>query len=147
MKTKQIQDERILQGKRKINSSAFGLVFIGLWLILLYRQFILHQEAAEYLDIFLLTIGISIYITVNNVMQGYYITYRKKKTGTSIMFVGALVGTIVFTVIQAIVMKVEFTGSDLFQLLLGAVIFFVTWLGVQFFLLSASEKQANKDID
>jgi len=75
-----IIDERIIAGKRKINSSAFGICFLALWGILLYRQFMLHQDIREYADIFLLTIGISIYVVVSNILQGFYYTYRSRRT-------------------------------------------------------------------
>jgi hypothetical protein len=67
---KRIEDERIINEKRRINSNAFGICFLALWCILLYRQFGLRQPISEYIDVFLLTIGLSIYITVNNVFNG-----------------------------------------------------------------------------
>jgi len=43
---KRIEDERILIEKRKINSRAFSYSYIGLWILLVYRQFVLNQEGA-----------------------------------------------------------------------------------------------------
>ena len=38
-----------------------------------------EQDIKEYVDIFLLTIGLSIYITINNVSKGLFLTYRNEQ--------------------------------------------------------------------
>lgn len=65
-------DERLNAIKKEANSKAFGLCFIGLWLIIFYRQFILQQAPKEYSDIFLLVIGVSVYLIANIVLKGGY---------------------------------------------------------------------------
>lgn len=145
---KKIKDERIIMGKRKIQSQAFGLSFIGLWLILLYRQFILNQPISEYLDIFLLTIGISFYVTLNNVIAGFYVTYRDKQTKTKITIISGLVSALTFSIIQfTISNKILSNTKDLISTIAGSIIFFLIWIFLQSKLLSLSEKQSNKDID
>lgn len=91
---KKIVDERIITEKRKINSKAFGICFLALWGILLFRQFILHQNIVEYVDIFLLTIGLSIYVTVNSVVKGLYLTNRNKPVRKKVNLIGAFAGPI-----------------------------------------------------
>jgi len=52
--------------------------YIGLWILLVYRQFVLNQEPSQYWDILVLTLGISFYVLIRNVFKGLYQTYRKK---------------------------------------------------------------------
>lgn len=65
-------DERIQETRQKINSKAFGLAFYSLWAIIMYRMFVLQQSPQDYGDIFLLTIGLSAYIGINNVKAGSF---------------------------------------------------------------------------
>ncbi len=143
-----ITDERILAGKRRINSNAFGICFLALWGILLYRQFVLQQEISEYADIFMLTVGISLYVVINNILQGFYYTYRGKNTKRKVMIIGALSGTIVFSLSQVLIMRYDLSmGKDIAKLALQALIFLTVWVACQYTLSSLSEKQANKDIE
>jgi len=122
-----IEDERIINEKRRINSSAFGICFLCLWGILLFRQFGLHQNVTEYLDIFLLTIGISIYITVNNVFRGLYLTYRSKPARHKVNILGALVGSTAFIVVQLFIVNYNLTNwEDIIKLA-------VSWITFLFF--------------
>jgi hypothetical protein len=145
---KTIEDERILSEKRKINSSAFGICFLGLWGILLFRQFMLQQNVSEYIDIFLLTMGLSIYVTVNNVLKGFYLTYRSKYTRKKVNIIGAIVGSITFTIVQFFIMKSELTSiKDLLKLFVSLIIFFTVWVTSQSILFKISENKANEDIE
>ncbi|KUO74957.1 MAG: hypothetical protein APF77_06255 [Clostridia bacterium BRH_c25] len=143
-----IVDERILTGKRRINSSAFGICFLALWGILLYRQFVLQQSLREYSDIFLLTVGISLYVVINNILQGFYYTYRNNSTKKKAMVIGALTGTIVFSLSQILIMKYDLTdGKDIVKIIVQAVIFLVVWIACQHTLFRMSERQADKGIE
>ncbi len=145
---KRIEDERIITEKRKINSKAFGICFLALWGILIYRQFVLHQNIIEYIDVFLLTISISIYVTVNNVFKGFYLTYRKKNIRKKVNLIGALVGSITFVIVQFFIMNYELTNwIDIAKLLFSFLIFLFIWLISQSVLIRISEKEADKDID
>jgi uncharacterized BrkB/YihY/UPF0761 family membrane protein len=145
---KKIEDERIITEKRKINSRAFGICFLALWGILLFRQFILHQNIVEYADIFLLTIGLSIYVTVNSVVKGLYLTYRNKSVRKKVNLIGAFTGSIVFTAVQFLVMDYDITNlKDVFTLIGSVLIFFLAWLICQSFLINISEAKANEEVD
>jgi len=143
-----IQDERIITEKRRINSSAFGICFLALWSILMYRQFILQQNIMEYIDIFFLTIGLSIYITASNVFRGYYLTYRSKKSRKRINLLSALIGSLTFVIVHYFVMGYNLTNwEDIVKLLASLIIFFIFWITAQSILISISEAKANEDID
>ncbi|MFZ7131573.1 MAG: DUF6773 family protein [Eubacteriales bacterium] len=145
---KKIEDERIITEKRRINSSAFGICFLALWGILIYRQVILKQDMMEYIDIFLLVMGLSIYILVNNVCKGFYLTYRNNGEKRKIMYIGAFVGSITFILVQSLILKYDFTkGSDIFTALISLGIFFTVWVFVQSRLFKISETKADKESD
>lgn len=144
---KKITDERILNGKRKINSSAFGLLLLGLWGIVLYRQLILQQPIGEFVDVYLLTTGISLYVFIGNVLNGYYLTYRNKSSKVKTLLIGGIVGTIIFTLVQYFMMDTDLSLVSILELILKGVIFLAVWLIIQFWVLKASERQSNKDID
>lgn len=145
---KRIEDERIIAEKRRINSSAFGICFMALWGILLFRQFVLQQHISEYLDIFLLTIGLSIYITVNNVLRGMYLTYRSKRARKKVVMTGALVGTVTFAAVQFFVAGYDFKSPvDILKSIFPAVLFFAIWILGQGLLLNISETKGNEEID
>ncbi|MBO8156386.1 MAG: hypothetical protein H0Z32_08010 [Bacillaceae bacterium] len=144
---KKNQDERIIAGKRKINSTAFQIIFIGLWAILWYRQFVLEQDVSEYGDILILVIGISLYISLSNVMNGFFLTYRKKREKKWSMVTVALIGSAVAFVIQLLFTEDPFTKGNLLSILVNTTIFFAVWMIIQFPMIRYSEKLSNKDLD
>ncbi|MGI6327457.1 MAG: DUF6773 family protein [Dethiobacteria bacterium] len=145
---KRIEDERIIAEKRKINSNSFGICFLALWGILLYRQYVLQQGIVEYLDIFILTIGLSIYITINSVVKGLYLTYRSKPVRKKVNLIGAFAGSIAFTLVQFFAMDYDLANlEDMLTLLGSVIIFFMAWMICQSILLNISEAKANKDVD
>jgi hypothetical protein len=145
---KRIEDERIINEKRRINSNAFGICFLALWCILLYRQFGLRQPISEYIDVFLLTIGLSIYITVNNVFNGLYLTYRNKEVQKKVKLLSALVGSIVFIAVQFFIIGYDLSRrEDILKLALSLLIFFLFWIGSQSLLLGISKRKADEDIE
>ena len=143
---KRIEDERIIAEKRRINSNAFGICFLALWGILLYRQYVLGQAIGEYIDIFLLTIGLSIYITVNNVSKGLYLTYKSKAARKKVRFTGALVGSVTFVIIQYFVIGYDLTSpGDILKLAVSFMVFLLFWVGSQSLLLGISQRRADEE--
>lgn len=65
-------DERAILLRRKINSRAFGYAFVALWCFLLYRIYYLHQSHTEYMDILLLQLGLTVYVTFRTMKEGIY---------------------------------------------------------------------------
>lgn len=144
---KRIEDERILIEKRKINSRAFSYAYIGLWILLVYRQFVLNQEPSQYWDILVLTLGISFYVLIRNVFKGLYQTYRKKDSKKKNLLIGGILGSIIFTLIHGIFSDYDLSNiRDLINILISGIIFFVTWIGAQYFLIRKSEKKAEEEI-
>jgi hypothetical protein len=145
---KRIEDERIIAEKRRINSNAFGICFLALWGILLYRQYVLGQAIGEYIDIFLLTIGLSIYITLNNVFRGLYLTYRSRAARKKIQFVGALAGSISFVIVQYFITGYDLTSpEDTLKLVVSFMVFLLFWIGSQSLLLGISQRKADEEAE
>lgn len=70
-------DERIVTERRKIDSKALGFTYLGLWLLIAYRMFILKQTSAEYFDVFILTILLSSYLVISNISKGTFTSQYK----------------------------------------------------------------------
>jgi len=137
-----IEDERIKGEKRKISAKILGYTYMALWLIVLYRQFILKQELSEYLDIFLLTVGISIALSITNVKNGLYLTYRSDKQQKTNILIGTIVSGAVVLIINFVMygnnFKISIVAAVIFMLLFG--------LG-QLLMLYYSNKKSNEDIE
>src|SRR6056297_358812 len=145
---KKIEDERIIIEKRKINSHAFSIIFMGLWLIILYRQLILNQDISQYWDIFALTIGGSFFVVVNNVLKGLFMTYRKKGERNKVAIVGASVGAISFTIVNSFISVYNVKVSkDILFMLISAILFLVVWLAAYKFVVNKSVTKANEEIE
>lgn len=79
MKNNQINDERVINQKRKITGEAYGLVMIFLLSSILIKQFILHSEFNEYAVEFIAFFGSSIYIVIRNIFVGNNLYGKDKK--------------------------------------------------------------------
>jgi hypothetical protein len=145
---KKIQDERIIQEKTKINSKAFGLALIFLWGMIIVRMYILKQDVGEYLDIFLLTIGLSIYVTINNVLGGYFLTYRSEKQSNKVIYITAVFALIAFAIVQIFILDVPLSSyKDILFLIMQSMIFTFVFVFVQIIFVTLSRKKANQDIE
>jgi asparagine N-glycosylation enzyme membrane subunit Stt3 len=67
---RKIQDERIIQEARKQNSLGFTILYFGVLLDLLYRQFILQEPVSRYWDLALLFFGVTFILAVKRVSSG-----------------------------------------------------------------------------
>lgn len=92
---KKIVDERIITESRKQNSVGFSILYFGLLLVLLYRQFILVQPIGEIWDLLLLFFGVTFFIAGKKVFAGFYT--QKSKTSSIIILA---INTLVFTAVQ-----------------------------------------------
>ena len=79
MKNNQINDERVINEKRKITQEAYGLIMIFLLISMLIKQFIFHSEFNEYAVEFIAFFGSSIYIVIRNIFVGNNLYEENKK--------------------------------------------------------------------
>ena len=79
MKNNQINDERVINERRKITAEAYGLIMIFLLISMLVKQFIFHSEFNEYAVEFIAFFGSSIYIVIRNIFVGNNLYEENKK--------------------------------------------------------------------
>ena len=79
MKNNQMNDERVINEKRKITTEAYGLIMIFLLISMLVKQFIFHSEFNEYAVEFIAFFGSSIYIVIRNIFVGNNLYEENKK--------------------------------------------------------------------
>lgn len=137
-----IEDERIKGEKRKISARILGYVYMALWLIVLYRQFILKQELVEYLDIFLLTVGTSATLVFSNMKKGLYLSYRSVKQQHINIIIGTIVGgTLAFSINHFM------NEEKLMSSILTAGVFMLFFGLGQLVILHYSNKKSNEDTE
>lgn len=135
-------DERVLQERRQINSSAFSIALIGLWIILDVRLFIQKQSITEFLDIFILTMVLSVYVLVRIILKGHYTVETQGKSLNKIFYLGGLVGAVVFLTTQLWINDFNIDGTKDILFYIGSFLIFVlTWiLGQKLFVLLSTKQ-------
>lgn len=92
---KRIQDERIIGEARKQNSLGFTILYFGVLLDLLYRQFILQQPISSYWDLALLFFGVTFYLAAKRISSGLLVNKPNLKSIMPPSIVAAVVFSIV----------------------------------------------------
>lgn len=98
---RQIQDERVLAQRRKIQSDAYGILIIVLLISILVQQFLLNAPFEQYAVEFICFFGMSIYMIVRYLTLGINI-YGEGKRAKSIPLVNSIVTGIVVTAINGV---------------------------------------------
>ncbi len=131
---KKILDERIISESRKQNSVGFLILYFGLLLVLLYRQFIRMQPLEEIWDLHLLFFGVTFFIAFKKVFAGFYIQKSRKLL---------IVNTAVFTAVQYFFLN----RDKLSGLILGAFVFFIASIGFELLMRYISKRKNDKLLD
>jgi hypothetical protein len=132
MKNK-IQDERIIQEARKQNSFGFTILYFGVLLDLLYRQFILLEPISRYWDIALLFFGVTFYLAFKRVSSGLL----TNRVNLSHIIPSSIVATVVFLI-------VSFWWLDKkapLELIISGIIFFVGYYAINLLMQYFSRKK------
>lgn len=123
MTEKPIQDERILQQRRFIQSRGYAYLVLILAVSVLVQQFVLHAPFAQYaVEIFLL-IGCGIYNLVSNCTRGIDIVNPTGKNPAQLLVESvetAVVGTVALALLGG-----ERNWQDL-------LLFFITFVAVMY---------------
>ncbi len=98
---KQMQDERILTQRRKINSEAYGILMIVLLASILIQQSLLKSPFEQYAVEFICFFGISFYVLIRYMMLGLNL-YGETKRAKVIPLVNSIVMGIVVTAINGV---------------------------------------------
>lgn len=130
---RQIQDERIIQEARKLNSLGFTILYFGILLDLLYRQFILQEHVSKYWDLALLFFGVTFILAVKHINSGLL----TDKLNMSRNIPSSIVATIVFTIVNY-----WWVGyKSFFQLIINGIIFFVGFYVINLLMQYFSSKK------
>lgn len=123
MTEKPIQDERILQQRRFIQSRGYAYLVLILAVSVLVQQFVLHAPFAQYAVEFFLLIGCGIYNLASNCVRGIDIVTPTGKNPTQLLVESvetAVVGTVALALLGG-----ERNWQDL-------LLFFITFVAVMY---------------
>lgn len=123
MTEKPIQDERILQQRRFIQSRGYTYLVLILAVSVLVQQFVLHAPFAQYAVEFFLLIGCGIYNLVSNCTRGIDIVNPTGKNPAQLLAESvetAVVGTVALALLGG-----ERNWQDL-------LLFFITFVAVMY---------------
>jgi len=99
MRNENLQDERVVAQRRKINSEAYGILMFVLLSSILIQQFLLHAPFEQYAVEFISFFGISIYITIRYLTLGLNL-YGEGKRSKSMPLVNSIVTGLVVSAIN-----------------------------------------------
>ena len=141
MTEKPIQDERILQQRRFIQSRGYAYLVLILAVSVLVQQFVLHAPFAQYAVEFFLLIGCGIYNLVSNCTRGIDIVNPTGKNPTQLLVESvetAVVGTVALALLGG--------GRNWQDLLLFFITFVAVMYGVRLGLILLTRKK-QEEID
>lgn len=141
MTEKPIQDERILQQRRFIQSRGYAYLVLILAVSVLVQQFVLHAPFAQYAVEFFLLIGCGIYNLVSNCVRGIDIVNPTGKNPTQLLVESvetAVVGTVALALLGG--------GRNWQDLLLFFITFVAVMYGVRLGLILLTRKK-QEEID
>ncbi len=101
MKTQNLQDERVVAQRRKINSEANGILMIVLLCSILVQQFLLNAPFEQYAVEFICFLGISLYMSIRYMTLGLNINGEGKQAN-AIPLVNSIIVGITVTMINGI---------------------------------------------
>ncbi len=130
---RRVTDERIIQESHKQNSFGFFLLYTGLLLILIYRQFGLQQSISEHWDLAILFFGVSIFLSVKRVLSGNYTS----NIHHTINIVSTIIASVVFTVITYFAMD----NMSTTKLIISGLLFFFGFFAITLLLQYLSKRK------
>jgi len=101
MRKKNLQDERIVAERRKIQSDAFGIIFVILGVSAMVQQFLFEATVQQYIVELVCFIGMAFYLIIRNIMVGNDL-FDNGKRGKSMLVINSLVVGIIATVIHGV---------------------------------------------
>ncbi|WP_195198918.1 DUF6773 family protein [Faecalispora jeddahensis] len=101
MKKQNLQDERVLAQRRKINSEAYGILMIALLCSVLVQQRLLNAPFEQYAVELICFFGMSLYMIIRYLTLGLDI-YGEEKRAKAFPFVNSVVTGIVITTINGV---------------------------------------------
>lgn len=145
MKNNEIQDERILFTRRKIQSKAYGWLVFGLMISIIVQQFFMKAPFAQYAVEFLALIGCGLYISICHFKEGIDI-WSPKGVGNKKL----LLNTIISGIVSAIIFALLSGQSDIKNLIsyfVSFVLFFFIFNSVMIFMNNKKQQAIENELD
>lgn len=131
---KQIKDERIIQETLKQNNLGFTILYFGVLLDLLYKQFILQERTW---DLALLFYGVTFFMAAKRVCSGLLTNKFNLKRNIP----SSILGAVVFTIVNFWLLG----NKSPMKLIISGVIFFVGFYAINL-LFQYFSKKKNDDM-
>lgn len=122
MKYNNIQDERILLARRKIQSEAYGWLVYLLMISIIVQQFFMKAPFAQYAVEFFALIGCGLYISIRHFKEGIDI-WNSKGNGRKKLLLNTIVSGVVSVIIFALLSGI-YDIKNLTSYFVSFVIFF-----------------------
>ncbi len=145
MKINEIQDERIISLRRKIQSDAYQILLFCLFFSIIIQQFLLNAPFSQFAAEFCCLIGIGIYTTIRHLITGIDIWNSTKQSNKKIM-----ISSLTSGIISTGILTVLSGERNIQKLILFFVVFSVCYFIIQFliiFLNKKRQKQINQMIN
>ncbi|MDD2235215.1 MAG: hypothetical protein PHZ11_07560 [Desulfitobacteriaceae bacterium] len=110
MKKQNLQDERVVAQRRKINSEAYGILMIALLFSMLIQQYLLNAPFKQYAVEFICFLCMSFYVIIRYMTLGLNI-YGEGKRAKAIPIVNSIVAGIVVTVINGVLNYTQYAAQ------------------------------------
>ena len=114
MKKQNLQDERVLAQRRKINSEAYGILMIALLCSVLVQQRLLNAPFEQYAVELICFFGMSLYMIIRYLTLGLDI-YGEEKRAKAFPFVNSVVTGIVITTINGVLNYTQYAEQYSFH--------------------------------
>jgi|GEM_PF-2205180 hypothetical protein len=143
---KLVQDERIVLERRIIQSRAFAMLLMGLWLILIYRMLVRQDPPQENLDLLLLVLAVSVYHLGSLVSKGLIDNPQKKDRRLPV--ISGVVGGLAFFIVQIISNGIAWGDwNAMVPFVILSMVFMVFFVASQLMLGYMTEKKVKEEID
>ena len=131
MKKQNPQDERVVAERRKINSDAFGILWIVLLLSVLVQQFWLDAPIEQYAVELICFLGMSVYTLIRYMLGGHDL-FGEGRRAKYVPLINSVVAGIVGTTINGVLNYSRY--SEHYEDNIGL---FIAVLGITFFSIAA----------
>jgi hypothetical protein len=101
MKKKNLQDERIVAQRHKIQSDAFGIIFFVLLISILVQQMLLDAPFEQYAVELICFLGMSVYLIIRNIALGNNL-FGDGERAKIMLLVNSLVTGVIATTIHGV---------------------------------------------
>ncbi|MDQ0195020.1 DUF6773 family protein [Paenibacillus wynnii] len=154
MREKGIKDERITASIKRYEAQGFQLLSALLMASLVVKVFILKWDVEDYVDTMLMLVISGLYVEFRKIKDGLYLLPNKQENIKKMKksnYIGGAVATLIWASIMFFSDLTEGGNMNTTQIimktLVGAIIFYVGFTWLQWFMIKKSNKNANKNLE